>query len=96
MKLPIQQLAQHLTKKLASIYIVSGDEPLLVQETLDQIREAAERNGFAERVRVSAETGNDWGKVFYAQTQTLSLFSSKRIVELELTTAKLTAASSKI
>jgi len=38
MKLPYQQLTQHLAKSLAPIYLVSGDELLLVQETVDFIK----------------------------------------------------------
>lgn len=96
MKLNAQQLAAHLSKNLAPIYIVSGDEPLLTQEALDLIRDAAIRAGFSERVRISVESGTDWGNLFYAHAQSFSLFSAKRILELDLTTVKLNAAASKI
>jgi DNA polymerase-3 subunit delta len=92
MKLPSPQLAQQLTKKLAPIYVVSGDDPLLLQEALDLIRDAAKAQGFLERTRVYAE-GADWGKTLYANTQSLSLFAEKRIIELDLTNAKMTTAS---
>lgn len=96
MKLPIQQLAPHLSKTLAPIYMISGDEPLLAQEALDLIRDAAKKAEFSERIRIDIEPGADWGKLFYSNAQSFSLFSTKRILELDLTNAKLNAASSKI
>ncbi len=88
MKLPIQQLGAHLTKTLAPIYLVSGDETLLVEETLDTIRQAALKAGFTERNRIQLD--------FFSGVQTLSLFASKQLLELDLTNVKLTAATSKI
>jgi len=96
MKLNAQQLALHLSKNLAPIYIVSGDEPLLTQEAVDLIRDAAKKAGFSERVRIQVESGSEWGNVFYAHAQSFSLFSTKRILELDLSNAKLNAATSKI
>lgn len=94
MKLAAAQVAQHLSKNLFPVYVISGDEPLLAQEMLDLIRDAAKKAGFSERVRINTET--DWTKNFSANAQSLSLFSTQRLLELDLTTVKLNAASSKI
>lgn len=96
MKLPVQQLAQHLSKNVAPIYVVSSDDALLAQEAIDTIRDAANKAGYTERVRINIESSADWGNVFYSSTQSFSLFASKRLLELDLTTIKLNAASSKI
>lgn len=96
MKLAAAQLAQQVAKKLAPIYVVSGDEPLLAQEAIELIRDAAYQAGYSERVRIPVEAATDWGKALYANSQSLSLFATQRILELDLTTAKLNAASSKI
>ena len=96
MKLPYQQVKQHLTNKLFPLYLVCGDELLLVQETVDAIRKAARNAGFTERVLIQADSNTDWPAAIYSQTHHLSLFSTKRIVELNLTQAKLTLASTKI
>lgn len=96
MKLPLPQLESHLSKKLASIYIISGEEPLLIQETLDLLRKAATQSGFDERIRVNSESNTEWSQLLFSHTQSLSLFSTKRIIELDLTDIKLNAASSKI
>lgn len=95
MKLNLTQLSQQLSKTLSPIYVISGDEPLLVQETIEQIRTAAAQAGFSERIRLPIETGSDWEKIIYTHAQTLSLFSEKRLLELDLTQVKLNAASSK-
>lgn len=96
MKLPFPQLEQHVTKKLAPLYLISGDETLLVQEAADIIRQAANQAGFAERVRITVDTGTDWGNHLFSNSQSLSLFASKRLLDVDLTNAKLTAANTKI
>ncbi len=96
MKLPHQQLEPHLAKTLASLYLISTDEQLLAQESVDLIRAAARKAGFSERVSLSVEPGADWGKVLFSEAHSLSIFSSKRIVELQLAGAKPNAATSKI
>ena len=87
MKLRANQLASHLKNSLAPCYLVTGDEPLLVAEALDEIREAARGRGFGNRELHVATTGFDWSQLT-ASTGTLSLFAEQRIVELRLPTGK--------
>src|SRR5580693_6901803 len=96
MKLSYAQLAQHLTKSLAPIYLVHGDEPLLVEETMDAIYKAAQTAGFTERVSIVTEGGTDWAKHLYTDTHSISLFAKKKIIYLNLNHIKLNAASVKI
>lgn len=102
MKLNHYQLENFLAKNLSAnhaagkIFLLSGDEILLIQESVDLIRNAARKINFNERVSITLEAGQDWGKLFFAETQSLSLFSSKRIVELHLGSAKPNAANVKI
>lgn len=96
MKLALQQLEQHVAKQLAPIYLISGDEILLVQEAVDLLRHSAQKKGFSERMRISAESGADWGKLLYANAHSLSLFSEQRILELDLRGAKINQANSEI
>ena len=49
MKLQPEALAAQLTKRLATLYLVAGDEPLLVQEVSDQVRAHVRNSGFTER-----------------------------------------------
>lgn len=96
MKLAIQQLETHVAKQLASIYLVSGDEILLVQEAVDLLRKSAQKKGFTERVRIAVESGSDWGKLLYSEGHSLSLFSEQRILELDLRSVKMNKENSEI
>ena len=87
MKLNPQQLDAHLSRGLAPVYLVSGDEPLLVDETLDRLRGAAVKHGYTERESLIAERSFDWTG-FEAGLQNMSLFAERRIIELRLPTGK--------
>lgn len=86
-KLRPEQLATSLSKQLASIYLVSGDEPLLIQEACDAIRAAARKQGYSERELYHADSGFDWGQLLNA-ANSLSLFAEKKIIELRMPTGK--------
>ncbi|MBV1888849.1 MAG: DNA polymerase III subunit delta [Proteobacteria bacterium] len=83
MKLDFQQLPAHLQKPLQPIYLVAGDETLLVDEACDLIRNAAKQNGYDDRQIHQVDAQFDWQQLLVA-TGTLSLFSQKRTVELRL------------
>lgn len=87
MKLYADQLSSHLRNNLASCYLVSGDEHLLVEESLDEIRAAARAQGFASRESHVAMAGFNWSELAAAGAN-LSLFSDKRLIELRLPTGK--------
>lgn len=87
MKIAANQLSSSLEKKLLPCYLVTGDEPLLVQEALDSLRAAARRRGFGAREVHVAGTGFDWGELT-AAAGSLSLFADRRILELRLPTGK--------
>ena len=84
MKLRFEQLAGHLQGEMKPVYLVSGDEPLLLLEAADQIRQAARRRGCDEREVHFAEPGFDWTRLLVS-SQSLSLFASRRLLELRLT-----------
>lgn len=87
MKLKVEQLSTHLRDKLSSCYLLSGDEHLLVDEAMDQIRAAARERGFSAREVHVAGTGFDWAQLGVSGAN-LSLFAEKRIVEVRLPTGK--------
>ncbi|MBQ0813709.1 MAG: DNA polymerase III subunit delta [Marinobacter sp.] len=82
------QLPQLLRKGLAPVYLVSGDEPLLVQECCDQIRSAAREAGFHDRLTFHADQQLDWNMVG-DEFNAMSLFSERRRIEIRLPTGKL-------
>ncbi len=94
----LQQLKEHLGRshggtpptspavaRLASIYLVSGDEPLLVNEVVDALRAAAIAGGCEERESHAVERSFSWGNVT-ASLRNLSLFSTGKLVEIRLPT----------
>lgn len=83
MKLNPTQLGAALTRSLAPVYVVAGDEPLLIQESLDAIRAAARARGYSEREVLDVDKSFDWSRVSQA-CDSLSLFASLRIVELRM------------
>lgn len=87
MKIKVDQLTSHLQKDLATCYLITGDEHLLVDEALDSIRAAARDRGFTSRDLHVAMTGFDWANLRDSSAN-LSLFAEKRIVELRLPTGK--------
>ncbi|WP_444883974.1 DNA polymerase III subunit delta [Microbulbifer sp. PSTR4-B] len=87
MRINPQQLPQQLRKGLAPVYIISGDEPLLVQESCDQIRAAARQNGFAERELLHAEHNFDWG-LLLASAGNMSLFAERKLIEVRAPSGK--------
>ena len=87
MKIPANQLASSVQKSLLPCYLVTGDEPLLVNEAVDVIRAGARKRGFGARELHVATTGFDWLELAGASAN-LSLFAEKRIVELRLPTGK--------
>lgn len=68
-------------------YLISGDEPLLVQESADQVRAAARQRGFSERELHVSGPGFDWSMLTTGSAN-LSLFAEKRIIELRVPTGK--------
>ncbi len=87
MKLRLDQLAQHLKKPLLPIYLISGDEILLVQETVTTLIKTAQNTGFNDKTLIEATNTEAWQQLS-RETQNLSLFSHKRIIECRVPQAK--------
>lgn len=86
MKLRADQLSASLARQRAAVYVLSGDEPLLLDEALALLRESARSDG-AERESFQVETGFDWG-AWLAGFDSLSLFARRRLVELRIASGK--------
>ncbi len=84
MKVPCEQLHRQLSSGLKPIYVVTGDEPLQVEESLDAVRRAAREQGYSERVRLHGDDKFDWAALA-AEADTLSLFADKKLIDLRLT-----------
>lgn len=82
-----EQLAAHLERSLAPVYLIAGSETLLVQECRDQVIRAAQAQGFAERSLHEVGPRFDWGRLA-EDSSAPSLFSSRRILDIRLPTGK--------
>jgi DNA polymerase-3 subunit delta len=86
-RLTAEQLQPALDRGLAAVYLVSGDEPLLVGEAADAIRAAARARGYADRTVFFVDRSFDWDDLKQS-TQSLSLFAERRLFELRMPTGK--------
>jgi len=82
-----EQLAAQLDKALAPLYILHGNEPLLVLEAGDAIRAAARRQGYAEREVLVAGQGFRWDSLQSAAGN-MSLFGASKLVDLRIPNGK--------
>ncbi len=83
MPLRPQDLARDLERGLKPVYLVSGDEMLLVQEGCDQIIAAARGAGFDERVLIQVDPGFRWSELT-EQANTMSLFAQRRLLDVRV------------
>ena len=87
MRLRAEQLPAALAQGLAGIYLVSGDEPLLVGEAADAIRAGARSAGCADRQVFFIDRSFSWDDLRLAG-QSLSLFAERRLFELRMPSGK--------
>ena len=83
MKIKAEQIEQTINKQLHPIYIIAGDEPLLIQEASDIIRRLLPQKGIDERLRFVADAQFDWQEIIQ-ENQALSLFSSTRLFDIQI------------
>ena len=81
------QLQSVLKKSTCPVYMVSGDEPLQQMESLDLIRSFLRQNDYSEREILDVDAQFDWQRLM-DEAANMSLFATRRIVELRLPSAK--------
>jgi len=87
MRLTQAQLEPHLKQGLQALYVLVGDEPLAQRECLDAIRAAARTQGFDERTGLTVERNFNWQQI-QNFGQSISLFSSRRLLEISIPSGK--------
>ena len=95
MKVKAEQLSQHLANKTTNFYLVTGDEPLIVEESCDLIRHHLKSKDFEEREVLHVETGFKWEYLLEC-ANALSLFAQNRLIEIRLGSQKINKAAAKI
>ena len=95
MPLKLQDLESHLQGALAPIYLVSGDETLLVQEACDAIVAAAQASGYDEKSVLHVEPGFRWSNVLQ-EAASMSLFAQRRIIDVRVAGNKFDREASEV
>ena len=81
------QLAAHLERELRPLYVLYGDEPLLVIEAANTIRAKARKAGYNEREILTVLPHFDWNQLLAAGGN-LSLFGDRKLIDLRIPTGK--------
>ena len=94
MQVKLDQLAAHLTRAtapqgqgLAPIYVLYGDEHLLLLEAADTLRGAVRAAGYAEREVLHVDRSFRWNALT-ASSQSMSLFGDRKLIEIRIPTGK--------
>ncbi len=82
-----EALGAQLNKGVSPLYVVSGDEYLLVQEATDMIRAAARDQGVTERQVFTVDRSFKWEDLRLADNA-ISLFGDRKLIELRMPTGK--------
>ncbi len=94
MRIFADKLADNLSRHSFPVYLLMGNEPLLLQESKDMLYQQAKKQGFLDKQRFTLDKQVDWNDIFDC-CQALSLFSNQQIIELEIPEAGVSAAAGK-
>jgi DNA polymerase-3 subunit delta len=81
------QLPALLKGSLAPLWLVTGEEPLLMLEAADAIRQAAREQGYTEREVYNASGVWDWSLLLDG-CRSMGLFDERKIIEVRLATCR--------
>ncbi len=88
MPLKLDQFHRQIAGEPRPVYLIAGEEHLLVLEAADALRARARELGYTEREVLDAdENGFDWDELA-RQGASLSLFASRKLIDLRLPTGK--------
>ncbi len=95
MRVAVQSLSAGGSNDLKPVYLLFGNEILLLEEASDALRQQARQQGFTERDSFLVEQSFDWGALMQSGSS-MSLFDDKRLIELRMPTGKPGQAGSRI
>lgn len=81
------QFETRLARELTPLYVLYGDEPLLVIEAADAVRTRARAAGYAEREVLVAGGGFKWANLDQAAAN-MSLFGGDKLIDLRIPNGK--------
>ncbi|RUO74257.1 DNA polymerase III subunit delta [Pseudidiomarina sediminum] len=84
----LSELPTHLQQHgLPAVLSIFGDTPLLLDDALQMVRHQAQQQGIDERLRLIQDKQFDWSQL-QQQAANFGLFSSVKLIELELPEGK--------
>lgn len=83
MRIATEQLTEHLKRQSLPVYLLSGNESFLLEESADKIRQQLLKHNDVEHKRFNDTTSGMW-EALQGELQHFSLFSSKQLIELRL------------
>ena len=72
---------------MSPCYLVTGAEPLIVQECADAIRLAARAQGCVDRERIDSSDKAGWQNLLQSASA-MSLFSDRKLIEVQVESGK--------
>ena len=89
MSVSSEQFLKSLKKaSIQPVYMIAGQESLLIQECGDALKSYLKSQGFSERIVVETDSnGFSWDEL-YQHSHAMSLFATQRIIDLRLPTGK--------
>ncbi len=87
MKVYVNQFNEHLRKKLHAVYIISGDEPMQLNQCCDAVREQARRSGYLDRSVYSVDIDSNHTE-FLQSAGNFCLFADRKIIEIRMPKGK--------
>ncbi|GAA6171117.1 DNA polymerase III subunit delta [Colwellia sp. KU-HH00111] len=87
MKIYHNKLQHTLAQAFMPVWLVFGDEPWQKNDSVASIIKHAQQQGFSEIIRFSSDNKFDWHQLI-DEYQSMSLFASQRIIEVEFTSIK--------
>lgn len=90
MRVTLDEVAQRLKtcgpdtgSKHPKVILLNSNEPILVEEALDGVRQVLKQQGFSERLKYQLEAGFDWNQLT-GVGQAMSLFAERRVIEFRV------------
>jgi DNA polymerase-3 subunit delta len=88
MSITLPALRKHLTAdELRPVYLLAGEEHLLLLEAADALRARARELGYSEREVLDADSSFDWNALSQSASS-MSLFATRKVIDLRVPTGK--------
>lgn len=90
MQIKQQMLAQQIQKKIASIYVLTGQEHYLLEESLNTIKSVIKKNHDCDEKIISIHSADDWSTIteeansysLFSDTVLLNIFYDKKSIDV--------------